>query len=321
MPDFSIQVDNYHIGKVNIEAAAVRGSGGRTLPLLEIPAIWTMQSVQSRTDDAAGPRLTRHYTLISVWGDVAAGQQNQERAFAHVQSPPLLVSTLRSHESYEYIKVQLDAERLHALEAARDGDMHISARLTTLVAKHLPVPTSPEPDLREEPPIVSLTTGRLEFRFSIPRSVWVERVLPHVGYGSSWLVEIARPSLTGDSLSRSTTHLATAMAHYTNGLYDLCVAECRKAIEIIPKSTKLKGLPQKPSFKDRTAAYVEQHLSGVLDKAKRAAVSEMAGTLWALTSKPHHASHTTFSRIDADCVMQLTTTLVSYVGRLLESGR
>lgn len=76
-------------------------------------------------------------------------------------------------------------------------------------------------------------------RFKIPKSDWVENILPAVGYKEVALLEI--PKLPDSEFEDIANHINAAWKQHSMGEYGNVFTECRKALETLTGKMKAKG--------------------------------------------------------------------------------
>jgi len=211
-----------------------------------------------------------------------------------------------------YLEIPLDHARLSILERDRKGgdlrlllDFELIAEELMEVAKTDLPPPVPVWGFKE------LHCLRLQAQCEIPRSVWVERVLPHTGYGTVYLVElpfVPIESCTG--LKDAFEALRQAQTSYKYGHYDDAVGKCRLALEPFFERVK-------PESGDDTRAV--QVLNRSWEKQLgEATYNWLNNSLKAVknpTNRPHHSPMSYFDELVAQLLMAVTTALIAYAAR------
>lgn len=154
--------------------------------------------------------------------------------------------------------------------------------------------------------------------FNIPKSQWLEQLLPQPGYGRLDIIEVRIPGgVRAEGLPQSAIELRQALKYLNEGDWEKAVGQCRKAIEALPDSRNLQ-LPPGSKFGAKADAFVNDHLKGLTDKQAKLVADELK-LLWEVTSKAaHRAPQDYFKRPDAEFLVRRAMALVEYVGRSLE---
>jgi hypothetical protein len=144
----------------------------------------------------------------------------------------------------------------------------------------------------------------------ITQSQWINKILPKLGYKQYRLIEL--PSFSNiipESYKISISELETASMYFKNNDWDKVVSHCRSAIDPIKNEIQnLKATINSDSeFKwfrtlnDKTFDWLEICISST----------------YSLSSKTHHSiSMGHFTRMEAQIILMITTSLVAYAGQL-----
>jgi len=203
----------------------------------------------------------------------------------------------------------IDKRAIHFIESNRTGDVGMQLNLTILcLAKNK----------------IVLDSGRRVFaadysqrihhniNFEIPRSKWVEKILPGLGFKNLRLVEVP---MSHENLKEAYDDIVAEFdqaEHYFN-LHDYtkCVSHCRHTLDALHRNLRsIKNESKSETgFKwlETTSAETLQWLTA-LDKST-----------YGLTSKTHHsgpAEKKEFSRYEAEAIYLVILGLLNYVGHL-----
>jgi hypothetical protein len=100
--------------------------------------------------------------------------------------------------------------------------------------------------------------------FTIPKSHWVEKLLPNLGYGRIELIEVRIPyGSQGGGLPKAVQEIRQARAYLVNGDCEKAVTHCRNTLETILDSRQLQ-IPATSKFSLKVDTFIEQHLSAKL---------------------------------------------------------
>lgn len=135
----------------------------------------------------------------------------------------------------------------------------------------------------------------------IPRSNWVEKVLPQTGYGKIHIIELpAVPIEQCLGLKAAYDALRQAQELHKQGFYDEAVGKCRLALEPFFEETQDKKKILKRSWETRLGKVTYDWLNASFIALKEP------------TNKPHHSPTTYFDQLDAEMLLAVTTALVAY---------
>lgn len=146
----------------------------------------------------------------------------------------------------------LDLLTLERIEQARDGNLRAALKIDGFIAVHVP----------NKSYITGFKTTTIEHMiFAIPKSHWVEQLLPELGYGRLELIE-ARIS-TGplpEGIPKAVAEIRQARAYLSDGDWEKAAVHCRNTLETILDSRPLQ-LPTGSKFSMRVDTFVHDHLS------------------------------------------------------------
>ncbi len=323
MAQTSFNLLSFNIGEVRLEPENIRGGGGPYFPHLLINIELLMKPfIPMLNADMYQPGIKVYHTLVQLFGEMSIrDQKGQQIQIAEFSSKPLLRLSNESPGNIQF-SVPLDYARINFIERLRAGDATLSFHFTALLAKH--PGTTGEQRGKVNESIEALRSTSFDLYVQIPQSHWIKVVLPGLGYGQINLIEVPTPKqVVPEVFAKALYELDQAQRYLTQGDFDKVVGHCRNCLDLIPKVVKLKFEPEaKPSYPDRVKKLLKEHLPAPLSESKREAIEKMLTSLWNLTSISHHQnSHSSgyFNRADADLVIMMTASLLSYVGRLLSN--
>ena len=164
-------------------------------------------------------------------------------------------------------------------------------------------------------------TGNFAITFSIPQSYWINEILPRLGYGKIKLIEVPIPEkIVPRIFKKALEEIQQSQRYFLEGDYDKVVAHCRNAVQLIPEALPIDlSSAERPTFNDKVKIFLKEHLSLFLSDTKRESLEKMIKATWNLSSIPHHPSPPGyFNRADGEAILQITTILLAYVGKLLK---
>lgn len=148
-----------------------------------------------------------------------------------------------------------------------------------------------------------------QFHVVIPRSVWVEQVLPQTGFGQIHILELPKISIERcEGRKEAFRALQQAQKLEREGLYDETVGACRKALE--PFFEHVDKIDEKGATKKvpvLTASWETR-----LGKATYDWLNASLLTLKGPTNRAVHNTSTTFGQLEAQMLLLVATAVISY---------
>lgn len=146
--------------------------------------------------------------------------------------------------------------------------------------------------------------------FSIPRSIWVEKLLPSLGYQSFKLIEIPVAHRTlKEAYKNIIEEFNKAENYFRNEDYNKCVAHCRSTLDALSRNLK-KIKSQVPS--ESNFEWLQK-----VDTATLVYIDEMNKSITRIGSKAHHQGQKRdFSRQEAESIYLVTLGLLHFVAHI-----
>lgn len=296
--------ERYNVASAVILENEINGVGGAHAPTLMLPI---------RLDfhiHPENPRVGIRFATLHGRIDVA------HQPFA-VAQPVNVNIQLRSDfnvlgDQLHHLNFPLDQARIALLERVRNGgDLKLTVDLRLTVEKLYAL---------HDPPIphdaawgfVNRLEVYLHKEITIPRSAWISRVLPQIGYGTVHLIELpAIPLAAVENYKEAYQALLRAQEHHKQGLYDEAAASCRVALERFfdyPEVTGTDKLTRKvptlkKSWETKLGQATYQWLNGSLGAIKQA------------TNPPHHAPGPHYDQFEAQMLIMVTVAIVAYAAK------
>jgi hypothetical protein len=304
MPEGAIYMSSLgeQLGTMNFETPNISASGGPDFPLLRIRTNITLHPLREAT--AQGSRL-RPVSLIRATGQFETPAQ---RVVARFQDDILLDAHDDSYPRTTQVtfEIPLDLTTLARIERDRAGaDLRVQLTFKLLFAQHggngLP----------------TFHSGRVDgLNFVIPRSHWVDHLLPGLGYGGLEILEIRYgQGFLASQLPKCAEEIKQAKRALSEGQWDRAMLSCRKAVELILDSGKASS-PPVTQFPRRVETFLHDNLPA-LDDVEAKLLSGQMQLIWEVTSATGaHAAHLA-KAADAEFVLRATMALVEYFSRLL----
>jgi hypothetical protein len=138
---------------------------------------------------------------------------------------------------------------------------------------------------------------------TIPRSAWVARVLPQIGYGTVHLLELpAIPMTAVEHYKEAYQALVRAQEHHRQGLYDEAAASCRVALERFFDYPEVTGADQltrkvptlKKSWETKLGKATYDWLNSSLDREPVTVIPWIWPTVWG-TANPMPVNNSSIS--------------------------
>lgn len=278
------------------EVTQLAGAGGFDAPHL----LFSLAVVPVVPTDAVGfdlPLLAAELHL----GSLSAAPPGTEGLVGRVTAP--IVGPLANFR----LAVPLTAAAVERIEAFRRGqDLALSLALSAPVG------------VRQGGVLTGLHPAGGATPFQIPRSHWVDRVLPGLGYLTKYLLELEVPAhgdLT-EPFQRALSALRGAEAALRRDSYSEVFVQCRGAIEAVARAFKLDLEGEKDSHPARVEAFRKQQLVPRIGDTKAGMIADELRALWRPLSAAAHGGPFTVDRPAAKYVLQSTANLLGYLGTI-----
>lgn len=303
MPKTEIGLDRGggSIAKIAFEIQNIHASGGPEFPKLTFPLEIKLTAIQEYQ------KPVHAVTLMLLRGELYSPQQTQVTTFS--DDTALFAGANHAPERQLRLEIPLDLTTVARMEQSREGDLWAGLKFCALFAIHV----SPEGVVER------FETGTTEpLYFAIPKSQWLEKLLPQLGYGRLELIEVrisngARP----EGIPKAVEEIRQARAYLADGDWGKAVTHCRNTLETILSSRQLQ-VPPASKFRSKVDAFVNDHIGSKLaDKQAKLLADEM-NLLWEVCSEAAHPTVPDyFKRADANFIVQNTTAILEYVSKLL----
>lgn len=301
----------YSVAQADIKVTEINGAGGSASPQLWLPVTIHVSHGAMKPHEG--------FEFIAMDGELRLNGlpfvRSSRRPVGFVLQPRF--NTLKN-QLYT-LEFPLNAVGVAALEKARAGGnlkLRLEVNLEVLQLHALNVPTSE--------PLVETVWGQagrhrlnLGIDIEIPRSVWIERVLPRIGFGEIYLIELPAVAVENNPvLSHAFEALRQAQELHKAGLFSEAVGKCRVALEEFfeyPAVTTGGITRNVPTLKSSWETRI--------GKASFDWLNHTLSALKAGTNKPHHLASATYSQFDSQMIQMVTTAVVSYAAKHLASDQ
>lgn len=292
----------HHAVKARLRPSDVRSVGGPVYPQLIFP-------LQLETVPQQGLKELR---ISAVRAHL--NTQNLGRIGTAVPTTmPLRFSNMASPKTFQItIEIPLDLYRAQKIEANRqqNGMLQLDCSLDYVaIWKRNASPLRPLPDPIE----MSTMVQRIEI--VIPQSEWIANILPGLGCNSVRLIEIPMPATTtAIGFEKSVLAVEKAQQRFNLGLYDDAAAQCRIALDPFFDQEK------KPDGSG-TMLKLKKSWEARLGEATHRWLGEASNAVRWATNPVHHSPSARFDRFEAQMLLMITTTLISYAARTLDTSK
>lgn len=166
-------------------------------------------------------------------------------------------------------------------------------------------------EVHQQPQTRSSSSVTVSFR--IPKSDWVEKILPQLKYKDVALLEI--PRLEDVEFADVVEYINAAWKYHSMGEYSQVLGECRKALETLTTKVKNKGLEKEVMEEGKRRIILDWNKLLGSDE-----IGEIVGSIcqktWGFVTPGAHAGKT-INREDADFALMVTHAMANFVSRKL----
>ena len=322
----NIQIASYGVGTLSLDGPGAKGEGGPEDPRLVIPTIITMVA-QPRDKQLAVSEFSCSLHLGSDAHDHNQIGPTISRSFL----PELHARSIEKNPNEHRFELRfgLTAALVEQLDAARQaapsGDLRLQVRpkMTVSLIYQVSGEATQRPALRPIPDFpfgleygIASTLAHFwnssigPFALEIPRSTWVERVLPGLGVNHVRLVEIGLPRASGPLPVETLRLFDAARSDLATGRGRECVQKLRDVRYAIEQHVGA-------SKSDTVAMKIAAHRGLKSDSPQAKYLDGLWKTLADLTSDPHHDPRP-LAAVDARSALLFTAVLLDYVRAQLE---
>jgi hypothetical protein len=243
------------------------------------------------------------YNLLIDFGksELKVITKGGENLYVGMATPAQMVSMLTPNSSLSSnLYIDLDHYRLSQIEKVREGgDLRARVDIFFIV------------ELQQQPPVKYPQTVSFDLR--IPKSDWVETILPQLKYKEVSLIEL--PKIEKPEFSDVAARINEAWKQYSMGEYENVLTECRKAMEALVSVVKNRGF-QKEITDEKGKRVVPDWEKVVGHKEVGDIVEAFVQKLFGFLAKGSHYGKS-ISREDAELAIMNTHALVNYVAKKL----
>lgn len=298
-----------HVIKARLSTSEVRSTGGPVYPQLIFP--FQFETVPQRNPKELWILAIRAHLSTRTLGKIGtATPTNMPFRFGNLSSPSNFSAT---------IEVPLDLYRAQKIEEGRKDSMEL---ILDCWLDYLAISDTAQRaqeglvEIRKSHPMadpLELYTMHQRINITVPQSEWIKNILPGFGCDSTRLIEITLPEpATNPLFEQSILALENAQRHFKRGLYDETASQCRIALDPFFEPV------QKPDGSG-TMPVLKKNWELRLGEAAHKWLDASSSAIKRATNSVHHSPTARFDQFEAQMLLMITTTLVSYAARSLKS--
>lgn len=297
---FSLTYNSFIVAELDPQPSHVYGIGGSDFPriAINIPVNFLPFGPKHEVAD--------EFLFFTIRSELFL--HDQPHRIAESFQPLPYQSVDHRHATQIVVDFPLDRYRVERIEQERSGDVKMKIRVQVAAALN-GVPRHRNYPNPGQSRIYGFQTLFGEVTLLIPGSLWIERVLPGLGYGLVTVIELPAVGLEAiKMLEHSYAALRKAEHRFKHGDYDEAVAFCRTAIDPVRDDLR-KIKANEPN--DLGADWAEKVGNSTVDW-----LTSIIGKTHGVANKPHHSPRSGyFSRLDAQMILTVTTSVLAFVGR------
>ncbi|MBL7872097.1 MAG: hypothetical protein JNM78_10825 [Cyclobacteriaceae bacterium] len=206
-----------------------------------------------------------------------------------------------------WVKFYMDDRSIFAAQKYRDGgDLKLRIDLTFTALRKKVLNLNDNETLWGIERVENFTG---EVQLVVPKSYWVEKLLPALGYPGFKLIEIPLTHLLlNEAYDNIISEFNKAESYFNKGDYNACIAHCRNTMDTLKEN--LKNL--KNGIESKTAFNWLQEI----DTITLTWIDTVNKSLSAIASKTHHGGlKKDFTRVEAESIYLVTLGLMNFVGQ------
>ncbi|WP_148210162.1 hypothetical protein [Candidatus Korobacter versatilis] len=288
---------------MSFELTHIGSYGGPYFPVLTISSEVALNAFRDRIG-AATPAVCP-LTLMRIVGELRSPDHRTVARFEH--NPMLRAERADgTTNGVQTFSIPLDLSTIDQIERSRGpGDLQVMLNLLPIFAIHMPNAA------------VIFEVGRIEgLKFPIPRSQWVDNLLPGLGYGGLEILEVRYASTTiGKHLQKSVGEIRDAKKALLDGDCHMAVLHCRRSVEALLESGS-SALPPSMRFQQKVETWISDNFKTV-DGTEAKLLAEQMQVVWEVTSAAAHSgSSHSFKARESEFLIRTAMNIVEYVNRL-----
>lgn len=296
--DFTIQ--EYTIGKIYSEPTSVTAQGAPYYPRLNIPIELVIESISHPSKEV--PQCV----ILSVQSELYTGNSNSKIA----DSTPIFdtlkfINNNKARTDYR-LEFPLDSYRIKAIEEERRGNTSLKVKLNLLAGHYKALSIQDEHGQSTQTFLTRYEKLSPSYNLAIdvPQSHWVEKVLPLLGLGEYFIIEMPQGKKT---LQEAWGYLEKAESAFRTWNEKDVFANCREMAESLGQVVKVNFGEQDFTYKEKWIRSFKnfQHLISLylhMEEHRR----------------DHPSNTVSTSKADAEHVLIMSKALIKYVEELMQ---
>ena len=170
MPEIPFNIDGRSGNKIRIEFTNIKADGGPEYPRLIVAAVVDVRPIKGNNNEEI------HFSILNAQCGLFLHEHPSKAADAIASFNPRKIS----HENNLSINFEFpfDSCRLKRIEEKRRNDAKVRLKFVFLVG------------LYQQNSLFDFTNFDVEIELEVPKSHWVEKILPKLGLGEYFIVEI-----------------------------------------------------------------------------------------------------------------------------------
>lgn len=258
----TLSIGASHNNKISIEETKITANYGLEYPRLIIPVRLDLNPLD-QVDEARS-----NFVIQSVHAGLCLKKNNAKISDSIAGSFPYTVSSPNQYITYS-LEFPLDNKQIAKIEEERRGNIELIVTLRLLLGFYEYTSISRFDDISKGLDV------------TVPQSHWVDKVLPDLGFGSFFIVEIPAGDRT---IQKAWKYIELAEASFNNWNSKAVFANCRELGNLLDETIKKTFGPKSFAYQERWGrmysrfshwASLDLHLEGILNKSNQYAQDEV----------------------------------------------
>lgn len=286
--------------RIRVEPTSISAQGGPEYPRLIVPAGLDLNPIVDHE------RRGRQFTIF----DLQCGLFVHERfkisdAISNFRPYRLYSANVSTSCSLEF---PLDAYRIQKIEEKRKGDLKIRLDLLFIVALYEPLVPESGKKQNISQYLTGIESSLVQLNIEIPQSHWVDKVLPPLGFGEYFIIEVPRGK---NIIQEAWKYIEKAEAAFNSWNTEGVYSNCRELGTLLDRTMKAK-------FRANHFAYIEKW-SRAYEKFDHFA--SLGLHLEDIKKSPKYApGDVKIGKADAEHLIIVTKALIKYAAELLQEA-
>lgn len=296
--------ERYNVATVDVSETEISGNGGAHAPVLILPV---------RVDYHIHPDNPRTgMRFLQLRGQIDVDHRPFTVAPAVSTNVTLRPDFKALPNQLHHLYFPLDAVRISFLERARNGgSLKFKVQLSLTVEKLHALHDPPVPHEAVWGTIYRQEL-HVQLELAIPGEAWASRVLPQIGYGSVYFIELpAIPLSAVEPYKEAFQALQRAQQHHRDGLYNEAAGMCRVALERFFDYPEVTG----PDNLTRKVPTLKKSWETKLGKATYDWLNGSLSAIKMASNPAHHRAGPHYDQLEAQILIAITVAVVAYAAK------